>query len=634
MIAFLSPLFLAGALAAAIPIVLHLFRREPDARVKFAAVSLLRRAPVEHATRRRVQQLLLLALRVSALLLLALAFARPLLTSGAVSASSGVTVVALDTSLSLSAPGQFARAQQLGRDAIRRAPAGDLVGVVTFADAAEVAAAPSADRALATSAVDAASAGVGATRYRAALDTAAGMLEGRRASIVVVTDLQRSGWNEGDRASLPESVRLELADVGEPPPNLAVTSVRASPDRIVATVRNAGPEPRDARVRLDVDGRAAGEAAATIGPHQSAEVTLGGARGASAAVSVEDREGIQADNVRYAVLDNARLPAILVVTASGDLSREGFYVRHALTAAGPDGAAYQVEGVGAAQLSTWAPARIDRYPVVIVLSTSGLERGGRALLGAHARQGGGVLLAAGPGVDPGVAADALAGAISIAMPAAADRERDRALAPADARHPVLRRFGPGTLGLVTFRRIATVHGAACSPLARFTTGEAALVECAIGGDAEALRESGGRALVIASDLDNAWNDFPLHTAFVPFLHEAVRYLAGERTRAQEYLVGGVPPDVPGRPGVAERMPSAGGGAPSLVAVNVDPAESDSARLTADEFQAAVTRVDDVTRGEAAVGLREQEDRQHLWQYLIVMMIAMLVLESFVGARTA
>ena len=37
---FLAPLFLLGASAAAIPIVLHLLKREPEARVRFAAVSL------------------------------------------------------------------------------------------------------------------------------------------------------------------------------------------------------------------------------------------------------------------------------------------------------------------------------------------------------------------------------------------------------------------------------------------------------------------------------------------------------------------------------------------------------------------------------------------------------------------
>ena len=47
LMSFLSPLFLVGAAAAAVPIVLHLLKREPEARVKFAAVKLLQHAPVE-----------------------------------------------------------------------------------------------------------------------------------------------------------------------------------------------------------------------------------------------------------------------------------------------------------------------------------------------------------------------------------------------------------------------------------------------------------------------------------------------------------------------------------------------------------------------------------------------------------
>ena len=41
MLAFLSPLFLAGAAVAAVPVILHLLKREPEPRVKFAAVKLL-----------------------------------------------------------------------------------------------------------------------------------------------------------------------------------------------------------------------------------------------------------------------------------------------------------------------------------------------------------------------------------------------------------------------------------------------------------------------------------------------------------------------------------------------------------------------------------------------------------------
>src|SRR3954465_2640383 len=180
MLSFLSPLFLAGAAAAAIPVILHLLKREPEARVQFAAVKLLRKAPVEHTQRRHLRELMLLALRVAALVLLALAFARPFFASGDALASTGVTVVALDTSYSVSSTAaRFEHARQLARDAIAHAPAGDLVGVVTFDDDSRIASKPGADRVLATAAIEQAAPGYGATRYRAALSAASQALGGR-----------------------------------------------------------------------------------------------------------------------------------------------------------------------------------------------------------------------------------------------------------------------------------------------------------------------------------------------------------------------------------------------------------------------------------------------------------------------
>jgi hypothetical protein len=123
-VAFLSPLFLAGALAAAVPIVLHLLKRHTEQRVRFAAVAMLKGAPVEHTSTRRLRKLVLLARRVAALVMLALAFARPFFRGGS-AMSGGLTVVAVDTSLSMSAPASVARARQLFIDAIRQAPSGD-----------------------------------------------------------------------------------------------------------------------------------------------------------------------------------------------------------------------------------------------------------------------------------------------------------------------------------------------------------------------------------------------------------------------------------------------------------------------------------------------------------------------------
>src|SRR5471032_1090819 len=246
MLSFLSPLFLAGAAAAAVPLVLHLLKREPEARVKFAAVKLIKQAPVEYTDRRRLRELLLLALRVTALVLLALAFARPFFATGAAVGSAGVTVVALDTSYSLAAPGRFERAKQLAKEAIAKAPAGDLVGVVTFADEAEIVAKPGSDRTLAVDAVEQAVTGFGATRYRAALSAASQHLAGRHGTFVVVTDLQEIGWDAGDRVSVPEGTTIQVADVGALPANLAVTALHPLADRIVATIHNGGDLARDA----------------------------------------------------------------------------------------------------------------------------------------------------------------------------------------------------------------------------------------------------------------------------------------------------------------------------------------------------------------------------------------------------
>jgi Aerotolerance regulator N-terminal/von Willebrand factor type A domain len=626
MLSFLSPLFLAGAVAAAVPIVLHLLKREPEARVKFAAVKLLKRAPVEHTQKRHLRQLILLALRITALVLLALAFARPFFATGAALGTSGLTIVALDTSLSVAAPGRFERAKQLAKDAVGRVPANDLVGVVSFADDAEIVARPSADRVLAASAIDEAPGGYGATRYRAALSAAAQQLNGRKGTIVVVTDLQENGWDAGDRALVPEGTTIEVADVGAMPPNLAVTAIRPLPDRIVATVHNAGPRARDARVHLAIDDRPPATVTVPLGPNQTGEAAFPGApRGMSATVAVDDGQGIEADNVRYAILGGANRPSVLVVSGTGDLNRDAFYVQHALAAGAAGARAFQVQGVGGAQLSSWSDEQLASQAAVFVLSTRGLERRGRELLSSYARGGGGMLVASGTETDGSIVTDVLGAASSLTIaPANSTRQEPRTLAPTDVRHPVFQPFAANaaTLGFVTFQTAVRIGGTACQTLARFTTGEPALFECPSGD---------GRALVLASDLNNRWNDFPLHATFVPFLHEVVRYLASSRAHASEYFVGDAPAGVRRAPGLATVD---AGGVPRRIAVNVDPREADPARISVEDFQSAVTRLKSEGGIEARVEARQQEDSQHLWQYALAMMALLLAAEGLLAARTA
>jgi len=624
---FLSPFFLFATAAATIPVVLHLLRREPEPRVKFAAVALLRQAPVERSSTRRLRQIVLLMLRVSALILLALAFARPFFASPAAAVARSATIVLLDTSYSMSSPGRFARAQQLARDAVNGAPATDDVGVVTFADRAELVAPPSSGRSAALAAVDAAATGAGGTRYLAAVNAAGRALGGRRGNVVVVTDLQAGGWDAGDHATVPESARVEVRDVGALPDNLAVVGLRSDGDRVVVTVRNDSQRAREATVRLTVDGRAVGARSASIASHAAGDVVFSGITGGEAAAVVDDRDGLQPDNVRYARLTGASRGAVLVVTATGDLDRDAFYVHQALVAGGADRVVPGVIGAAGSQLGSWTSARMAGFGSVLLLSTRGLERRGRELIASHVAAGGGLLIAAGQDVDGDVAADVLGPGVRLRVQAPDDRRATEplSLAPADIRHPIFQPFGPAaaSLGLVRFERAATISAAGCQTLAKFTSGEAALIDCGIGE---------GHAVVLSSDLNNRWNDFPLHESFLPFMHETVRYLSSARAQATDYLVGEAPPEVSPVPGIVT-LGVAGAPGSRRAVINVDPGESEPARISPDEFGSAIARLKDAGATEIRQAEAGRESSQHVWQYLLGAMMVLLAVEGVVAGRT-
>ena len=167
---FLAPLYLAGAALVALPIVLHLLRRDVAPPVAFTAVRLLKKTAVDRSRRHRLRDLLLLAARVAALLLLAASFARPY---RAAAGAAPLTVVAIDRSFSMGAAGRMDRARALAREAVDAAPGP--VAVIAFDDHAEVVAPPGSASAART-AIDGVAAGFGSTRYGAALDRAADLL--------------------------------------------------------------------------------------------------------------------------------------------------------------------------------------------------------------------------------------------------------------------------------------------------------------------------------------------------------------------------------------------------------------------------------------------------------------------------
>ena len=121
---FLFPLYLAGAIAIALPIYLHLRRKPPKDAVEFSTLMFLEPSKQQPIKRRsQLENLPLLLLRCLALLLLAAMFSRPFLAGGDKEGAAGQkrTVVLIDTSASM-------RRGELWNDAI--ASAKEMIGNV------------------------------------------------------------------------------------------------------------------------------------------------------------------------------------------------------------------------------------------------------------------------------------------------------------------------------------------------------------------------------------------------------------------------------------------------------------------------------------------------------------------------
>ena len=614
-LAFLSPLFLVGAAAAAIPIAIHLFYRRAEPLVDFAAMRYLRRAPVEQSRRRRLRELLLLALRVTALVLLACAFARPYFSEPVAALNGAATIVLIDTSASLSAPARFDAARERAERVIREAPPTHAIGVMTFAQASELIAPLSQDRAGALAAVARVKPGAGATRYRAALRRAAEAFDGRFGRIVVITDLQQSGWDAADQGGVPRTIVVELEDIGGLAANLGVTSLRAARTEAVAVVQNFSPRPATEQVVFTVDDRRIGAVPLTLTPGGSAEarVPIDGYRSGVLAASIADREGYLADNVRYAVLAADNI-SVLAVSATGGLS-ETLYLERALTVAEGTGG-FRFRALSGAAFSATDAGALSDVDVIVIVSTRGVEGRGRERLAQFVRSGGGLLLTAGPDVAPTLLKQALDGIVATSW--AARPAQALSFAPDDSRHPVFRLFdGAGTLGNVSFKRAALIDAPApAGVIARYSDGSPALVE---------ERTIGGRVLLFGSDLNYGWNDFPLQPAFVPFVHETLRYLASPSARQSDYLVGDLPAIAGSMPGVVDLHGR-------RMAVNTDPRESDPARVSSEAFLASVSWVNTTAAQQARSAARQEESNQGLWWYGLLLMVVSLAAEGVLGRR--
>ena len=529
-------------------------------------------------------------------------------------------MVALDRSFSMSHPGMFERAPRRGaRSGRRRAGRTTWWGWWRSTTASRVAAQPGAGRATRQSAaIDRTEPGFGATgiRPRRWKPRQAGVIGAREGRIVVVTDRQQSGWHAGARSTAAGGDRgVDRGSSSRPPATSAVTAFDVTPAGAAAVVVNTGSETRPGRVQLIAGGAVveAEELPLEPGPN---EIVFNAALPPAGLleIAVDDPGGLPADDRRYHLLGAAAGVEVALVGSAAD----AFYLERALRA-GDGSGRYGVRHLEPAAVT--APA-LDGVAAVWLLGTTGLDRAARARLAALVAGGGGLLAVAGPRFDPAPAADMLGPDVDIAA-AATPPDGASGWSVSDMRHPAFQVFrtDPGGLAQIRFTRIRRVELPHGRVLAVFSDGSPALVE---------LPSDAGRLLLLASDLGNEWNDFPRRPSFVPFVHEATRYLAARSEAPRTRLVGDAPPGVEPLPGAAVE-PEAG----RTIVLNVDPRESDPARLTAEAFGSRSGRF---TAAAATVAARDdaaaREAAQGWWWYAVLAMAVLLVAESWLGRAAA
>ncbi len=667
---FLLPLFLAGLAALAVPVAIHLIQREKNTVVAFPSLMFVRRVPYESVRRRKIRHWALLAMRLLALALIVAAFARPFVRGSAAALTGGAreVVVLVDRSYSMAYGTRWTRAQAAAQGVLDALGQGDRASLVFFGTGAEVALQSVDDRARLTAALAAASPGAESTRYSPALRVAGTIVSEStrpRKEVVLISDFQKLAWAPSDEDRLPSgTVLTPVAITDTDTRNLSVTPVAVRRSRfegqeratITGGVTNRGSEQANGvTLALELNGR--------VVETQTVNVAAQASAGASFAPITLTPEPMRAvvrladdaladDNRFHFVLAPTRPVAVLLASAGGRGADET-YLRRALAIGESPRFDVTTTTVDALTDEALAAAR------VLIVHDAPLGDAAAARVLRFAERGGGVFLIAGARASWPQAAGFPG---TLAAPVDRSRGEIGRLGGLEFGHAVFAPFRAARSGdfssvrVYGYRRLAVAE--TTQVLARYDDGLPALAVTPAGR---------GAVMVWTSSLDLGWNDLALKPVFLPFVHQTVRTLAGFEDRPTALTVGQVAtPDSPAdqaRPRVvvgpdAARLPldaargdtfevtqpgfydvrnaGADDTTTSIVAANVDVAESDLASVDPAVVTAAVTGTGDAQAATAAGAAppRDEvtEQSQRLWWYLLLAGMLLLIGETVVASR--
>lgn len=340
-LAFVNPAMIAGALALAIPLAIHLLTRRTPVLITFPTLRFLMAAKANQSRLFRIRHYVLLLVRSLVILLLLAAFLRPVLTKGTLAATAApeggtATVVIVDTSLSMGyakrGVSPLARGLSAAETTINQLGSGDLANVV-YAGAVpqSVFEKPSANRTQLRSDL----ADRRHTASRADIDAAIALAlkqldayAGRNREIHFISDFQRTNWAATDFAAIPDSVKTVFVSVADPAPaNAAITGIQLRPARpavgerveLVCRVANHGPEPRPIPVTAFMGNSEVHEAELDVGAGMTATTSFHfqfDASGFYEGTVAIGEDALQEDNTRHVVVQvSERFPVVILSDA-------------------------------------------------------------------------------------------------------------------------------------------------------------------------------------------------------------------------------------------------------------------------------------------------------------------------------
>lgn len=687
---FLTPAFLAGLAALAIPVIIHLINREKRVVVQFPSLMFLHKIPYRSIRRQKLRHLLLLLLRCLALLLFVAAFARPWFErskhAGAGSSGAREVVILVDRSYSMGYGDRWSKALDKAREVVRAISANDRATIVFFANEPSAATDPTADRARLENALKTAKLSSEATRYAPAIKFASDIVGGSnlpRKDIILISDFQKAGWAKREELALPPGVELHAIDVSaKPGTDAAVIGVTTDRTRdttrariiVTARVANLGSAPRTLDAVLDLGGRAVESKHLTVAANAAAQVRFSpvpvpgtATRGV---VSITPDSLAADDSLVFTVAPDEAV-GVLVIEPSSARPNQSLYLRTALSIG--DKPRFRVDVRTPEALKA---ADLDRRSLIILNEAA--PPGGA--IGARMRE----MIAAGAGllVVPGEQnVDRWPAEWHSLLPVSfghiIDRTRDASatIGAVDYANPVFEIFSAPRSGDFSSARVfryraLKVFGDS-GVIAKFDDGAPAMVQ----------RPSGaGRIVIWATSMDASWTDLPVQMVFVPFVHQIGRRVGRFADARQWFIAGdvldltrhaeltspliGAGPKAAGDSGrlvleapsgektrlsalgtnhlatLRERglyelrgeNTSIGSGRP--IAVNVDPAEADLSHLDPQELVAAASASTSTrqTIDVTTVPPEQQEGRQTVWWYLLLGALFLMAIETVMSNR--